>query len=924
MQAEILGNWRATLRGSLAFAWLVVACQPLPRAATQSAPLPTAPSAVPTPSTAPVVTVPAPLAPVSAPVSARCIECEDGRLNLREGWQLQASAKVKDEGKGLSTPGYSASGWYPTSVPKTVLAALVDNGVYPNPYLGNQAPAIPSAPFAGSYWYRTEFEVPADFAGQASWLNLEGINYRANLWLNGQLLASSKDLVGTFTTREWNVARLLRPGQRNALAIEVFPPDLKRDLALTWLDWNRTPPDRNMGVWRDVYLKKSGAVAVQGVRVLSKVDTETLASAELTIKVELQNTADRPLQTEVSAELASAGGTNDAPISVTQSLLLAAGETKIAIFDATSHPSLRISKPRLWWPAQLGAPNLYDARISARAEGRISDRLPVRFGIRQVSFEPTASGARLFRINGKPILIRGAAWASDMLLRHDAARVEKELALVRDLGLNAIRLEGKLESDDFYAKTDAYGILAIPGWMCCDAWQASKRWNEEQRRVAIASTASQARRLRNHPSVIDFLIGSDEAPAPLVERELLDALAREDWSVPVSPSASDRTTKLEGRSGMKMTGPYDWVPPLYWYQDRKHGGAFGFNSETCPGPAIPELETLRAWLAPDELDALWSKPRARLLHAGTPGERFDNLGAFNRALSKRHGPATSLEDYVRKAQLMNYEAERAMFEAYSRQKYASATGIVQWLLNSAWPSLIWHLYGHDLSTAGSYFGAKKANEAVHVQYSYDDRSVVVVNQTPDALTGLTVTVRVYDSESRERYALDFPVNSAADSAVRVMALPEIAPLSRNYFVKLGLSKGSVVLSHNFYWLSQKPDVSDYARTDWSYTPTSDYADFTDLARLPPATLTAVVSTDAAGVRRIEVRNTSSVIAWFVRLDLGHAATSLPVLWQDNYFSLTPGERRSIELRAAADGASPFEIGVSAMNVARTLASEARP
>ncbi len=893
----------------------------------------------PTASTAPSVVATAvalaPLAPpptpnVQAPIlDAHCFDCADDRVTLHDGWQLQASAKVKATGKELSLAEYVATDWYAVSVPSTVLAGLVKNGVYPDPYQANNLSAIPAAPFAGSYWYRTQFNVPFDFEGQATWLNFDGLNYRANLWLNGKLIASSQDLVGTFTSHEWNISQYLRPGQPNALAVEVFPPDLKKDLALSWLDWNPTPPDRDMGIFRDVYLKRSGPVAVRGTHVLSKVDTTTLDSAELTIKCELRNTSDQPAHTQLEARIAPAvSGTDSPPIRVTQDVDLQPYETRSVAFDAARFPALLIKKPRLWWPAQLGAPNLYDLRLSASGAGRVSDVQPLRFGIRQVSFEPMPNGARVFRINGKRIMIRGGGWASDMLLRSDDARLETELAIFKDLGLNTIRLEGKLETDDFYAKTDAYGILTLPGWMCCDEWQESKSWSKPLHEIGKASMASQAQRLRNHPSVIDFLIGSDEAPAPSVEREFLAELQKADWPVAITPSASDRTTAALGRSGMKMTGPYDWVPPGYWYQDQKYGGGFGFNSETSPGPAIPELETLREWLTPEDLQALWSKPKARLFHAGTQATRFESLSVFNEALAKRFGKPSSLEDYVLKAQVMNYEAERVMFEAYARNKYQTSSGVVHWMLNNSWPSLIWHLYAHDFSTAGGYFGAKKANEAVHIQYSYDDRSIVVVNHTQEATQGLTAAVRVYDSASQERFALDFPLAVAADSSAKLLALPDIERLTDVYFVKLSLLKGTSVVSSNWYWLSRKAETMDFRRTDWDNTPTTAFADFTPLAHLAPATVRArILDKDSKpNALRVELQNTSPVIAFFVRLELTHGeggAPILPALWQDNYLCLLPGEKREIEVSNAnaADlrGAAPA-VAVSGWNVARASAT----
>jgi exo-1,4-beta-D-glucosaminidase len=728
-------------------------------------------------------------------VSAGCAACSDGKVFLRSGWNIQASNKITgNSGAQISVPGFSTMGWYPVSVPTTVFAGLVANMVYPDPYLGDNLSQAPASIADSSWWYRTEFTPTADFAGQAVFLALDGINYKANVWLNGQQIASSTDTVGTFTNYEWNISSAVHMGAPNALAVEIIPPDLDNDLALTWLDWNPGPPDRNMGIWHDVYLRKSGAVAVRGTHVSSKVDP-SLASAELTIKADVVNTTGAAVHATVTGTIEQ--------IKVTQDVDLAANEKKTLTFDPTTSASLKVNAPRLWWPAQMGTQELYELDVAAIVNGAASDAEAVRFGIRDVTASLTPEGYRLFTINGKRILIRGGGWASDMLLRQSAERLDSQFQYVRDLGLNTIRLEGKLEFDEFYDAADEYGILLIPGWMCCDHWQDWDKWSDTDHKIAVASATTQAERMRNHPSVIDFLIGSDEAPPANVETEFIAAFKAADWPNPLGCSAADRTTPTLGKSGLKMPGPYDWVAPSYWMVDTKNGGAFGFDSETGPGPAIPEMDTLQTMLNADQQNSLWTDLSGDQYHAGTPGDQFAQLTIFNTALTKRHGAPTSLTDYVRKAQLMNYEAERAPYEAYSRNQYASATGFIHWMLNNAWPSLIWHLYGSDLAPAGSYYGAKKGNEPLHMLYSYDDGSVVVVNHTQAAEMGLSAAVRVYNLDATQKYSNDSSVNVGADATAQVVKIPALTGLTGTYFVELTLSRGTAVVSTNFYWLPSK-------------------------------------------------------------------------------------------------------------------------
>jgi exo-1,4-beta-D-glucosaminidase len=859
---------------------------------------------------------------IDAGREASCTACQDGRIILHDGWAIQASAKATGTGKEISTRGYATTDWVPVTVPTTVFAGLLANHLYPDPYIGDNLATTPPLP-DGSWWYRTEFTLPPDYAGQAAWLDLDGINFKANVWLNGQRIASADDVMGTFTAYEWNVTGVARPGESNALAIEIFPANLDTDLTLTWLDWNPGPPDRDMGIWRDVYVKKSGLVALRDAHVVSKVDP-SLAAAHLTVKAEARNLTAQALHATVKAVI-------DA-IEVSQEIDLAPLEKKAITFEASKYPALDLQHPKLWWPSAMGAPDQYTAALRAEVGGVVSDKEAVRFGIRDVTFDLTSDGYRVFRINGKRLLIRGGGWASDMMLRASPERLEAELAYVKDLGLNTIRLEGKLETDDFYSRADDLGILTIPGWMCCDRWQFWDKWTPLDHRIATASMDAEAKRLRNHPSVIDFMIGSDEAPPVNVEQEFLDTLKSDDWPNPVSPSASNKTAAILGPSGVKMTGPYDWVAPSYWYLDTKAGGAFGFNTETGPGPAIPELESLKTILSQGELDDLWTKPDAKHFHAGTGGKQFDNLSLFNAALAGRHGAATSLEDYVRKAQLMNYEAERAPFEAYSRNKYAPATGVVHWLLNNAWPSLIWHLYGNDLTLSAAYFGAKKGNEAVHIQYSYDDNSVVVVNHTFQPQNGMQAAIRVYNMDGSQQFAQDAPVDVAEDAATKAITIPALAGASPTYFVKLTLTKAGQVVSSNFYWLSKRAEVVDFTKSDWYHAPTSQFADYTALGQLPSVSVQAAVSSEqkgVGGVTHVTLENTSSSVAFFVRLRLTAGkggAEVTPVLWEDNYVSLMPGEKRSLSVTygtANLHGAAPA-VEIRGWNVAaQTLNGRAR-
>ena len=344
-----------------------------------------------------------------------------------------------------------------------------------------------------------------------------------------------------------------------------------------------------------------------------------------------------------------------------------------------------------------------------------------------------------FRINHRNILIRGGGWDPDLFYREPRERLRQELAYVKHMNLNTIRLEGKLGSEDMFDLADEMGILIMPGWQCCDFWQHWDKWTAKDHEIANASLYSQISRLRGHPSVFVWLNGSDEIPAPQVEKDYLAVLKERDWPNPILNSAADRTSKITGPSGVKMTGPYDYVPPEYWYLDKdRFGGAFGFNTETGPGAAVPAVASIQRTLPRKSwwpIDEQWN------YHAALG--KFAQYSRFGGAMAATYGPATSLENYTLKAQVMAYDGERAMFEAYGANKYSS-TGVIQWMLNNAWPSFYWHLYDYYLVPGGGYFGTRKANEPLHIQYRFDDRKIVVVNSTLAAYQGLRVHAKVLD------------------------------------------------------------------------------------------------------------------------------------------------------------------------------------
>ena len=854
------------------------------------------------------------------------------RLMLHDGWQIQSSAKVGTDGATISTITYRPTDWYRSTVPSTVVGSLVEDSIYRDPFFGMNLREIPGttfpiganfvhtamdpqSPYAVPWWCRTTFRVPATMRGKRVTLNFDGINYRANVWLNGHRLADSTAVAGTYRRYEFDVTDVVSRSGANALAVEVFAPT-PPDLQTTWVDWNPSPPDKDMGVWQPAYLSASGDVVVRYPEVVSRVDTATLRSADLTVVTGLRNLTSSSVSGTLRGRIGS--------VAFSKPVTLAANDSALVRFTPDSFPQLRFTNPRLWWPLELGKPELYTLSLEFVNDGRVSDRQNLRFGIREITSESTPKGGRLFRVNGRRILIRGGGWAPDMFFRPQPERQDAQLRYALDLHLNTLRLEGNYENDRFFHQTDSLGILVMTGWVCCDAWEEWPKWGPEQHSIAAASLRAQVRRLRGHPSVFVWLNGSDNPPPADVEQMYLAIEQQEAWPNPTVSSASAKPTTVTGPSGVKMTGPYDWVPPSYWMQDSTHGGAWAYNTETSPGAAVPPIESMRRMIPAQDIK--WPLDTVWFYHAA--GGQFTHLlDRFNTALSTRFGSPTTADDYTMTSQLMTYEGERAMFEAYRRNEYVS-TGIIQWMFNNAWPSIYWHLFDWYLRPAGGYFGAKKANEPVHVLFSYDDRSVAVVRSGADRapLRGVHVRARLLGVDGSEKFTRDTVIDIPADSSMRVFILPEPSGVTGAYFADLRLTgSDGRPISNNFYWLSTRPDVLSDSST-WYMTPVNHYADYTALRSMPQAAVNAsarFTSSGGKGTARVTLRNPGKSIAFLLRLQVtGRGGEeALPVLWEDNYVSLLPGETRVLSATYNTrdlGGASP-RVVVTGWNVHRTTA-----
>ncbi|HEY8927779.1 MAG TPA: glycoside hydrolase family 2 protein [Mucilaginibacter sp.] len=844
---------------------------------------------------------------------------ENYRQLLKDGWNMQSAVTDGSKGSQISTTTFKADKWYKVSVPTTVIAGLLANKVYDfDPFFGRNFEKLNDSRLDKPWWFRKEFKLAESENGKNVVLKLQGVNYKANVWLNGKLIADSTQIVGPFRIIELDITKNIKYTGENVLAIEVkrpFDPNKRGgDLAIDYADWIHYPPDFNNGIINNVEVKTFRKVGVEYPLVTTKFDLPSLAVAHLEVDAMAVNYTDKEQDAVVKGKI-------NGSVNFEQKVHLKAREKKQVTFSTANYPQLSIKNPRIWWPWEYGKPELNRIELSASIGGELSNELSENFGIRQVSSVLIDNNkGRKFIINGKPIMLRGAAWSPDIFQRRSRERQEQELKLVRDMNMNIVRSEGKLEDDNFYAICDREGLLVMSGWMCCGAWQYPERWDAAKRSVAMASDSSVMYWLRNKPSMLTWLNGSDMPPRDKkVEADWLAIEADLKWPNPTVASANETASKVSGPTGVKMAGPYDWVPPAYWEADTaKYGGAWSFATEISPGPSIPPYESLIKFLPKDSIN---NKSLDWLYHCGTM--QFGNTKIFDTALYARYGKPKDMMDYLAKAQLQNYEGHRAMMEGYGLKKYNNATGVVQWMLSNPWPSLIWHTYDYYLYPAGTYFGMKKSMEPLHVMYSYNTNSVNIINSLLQSFSGLKVNATVYNADGTVKFNKETTAEVAEDGTKQCFVLPQIDGLSDVYFVRLQLKNAAgKVESINWYWLSGKKDELNWKKSTWYYTPQSVFTDYSSLANMPKTTLDVSHTSKKTATsmsHHIIVKNTGKTVAFFVHvraLKEKGGDDILPVIFEDNYISLAPGETRTIEcnyLNKDAGNGEPYFL-VNGWNV----------
>ncbi len=852
------------------------------------------------------------------------------RTELSTGWKLISASRVPESGAVISQKDFSTKQWYPIRrMPATVLEILREDGVYPNLYYGmNLLTEVPQDLYKKDWWYRTSFLVPR--GEKVYWLEFPGINYRAEIWLNGKKLAGDKQIVGMYVAHQFNVTGIVQPGETNVLAVKVTPeraiPDVTgvelADSWHDWLDWKylgskapRSPhyregwvADRNAGVWKPVYLHVTGPVKISNALVNTDLPLPATDPASLTVYAVVANGTSSGVNGVLRATISRPG---EPSIHVKQPIFLKAGEVRDVSFIPAVYSQLVVHHPDLWWPYTMGRPNLYDLHAEFRTGGELSDEESIQFGIRKVTqhrdndtrFSPTAEGNFYLQINGKKFLPRGADYTPDLLFRYDPQRDAETIRYVKDLGLNMLRWEAKISDEHMFELADRAGIPVMVGWMCCSKWEQWGQWDAEDQRVARQSLHSQILMLRSHASAFLWSNGSDGLPPEPLRDDYRRILQDLHWQNAVVDTDGNGNTDGRGKQvwdGIGMAGVDRWHPPSYWF-DSKYPAASGSTAEYGDNEVILPYESLTKFIPANKL---WPINEFWYFHAGAH-KGNNHLTTIRLVVDRRYGVSTSAEEFARKAQLAHYETTRAEFEDWAANGWATHKMLMYWMLDNAWPSFFGHLYDYYMKPGGAYFGAKKGLRPLSVVFDYyatgdhSKANIRVTNQTMSAQRGLRIRVRIYDLLGKIRYDRQIHnLSVPAQGVTLAFAIPRLQNLTSTYFVRCDLfNAAGANIVDNVYWQSTTLDDFGSPTNDDSDVPYNQvsWADFTALNTMPSVSLkvTGVVHRSKSRSRFfVRLQNSSKYIAFFERVSVTKGKRGnevLPILYSDNYVTVFPGE-----------------------------------
>jgi hypothetical protein len=806
-------------------------------------------------------------------------------VTIAAGWQLQDAAKVPEAGAAIAGAKYRPKGWYAATVPGTVLTSLVNNGVYPEPLYGenNRPDKIPDSLSRIPFWYRVVFKIPKAYAGRHVWLNFDGINFSAQVWVNGRQVGAMK---GAFSRGIFDISQDVRPGKKAGVAVLVTPqphPGVPHEhtirdgmgknggitaidgptfLSTIGWDWIPAIRDRDTGIWQKVFLSATGPVVIKDPLVTTDLPLPKTDTADVSVRARVENVSDQAQKGVLK------GGFGD--VTFEQSVEVAPHSSQVVTFDPKTAAALHMVNPKLWWPNGYGPQNLYDLHLSFEVDGKASDNRDVSFGVRKFSYAVPDSENLTISVNGVRVFVRGGNWGLDEAMkRNPRPRLEAQIRMHQIANLNMIRnWVGQSTSEDFYELCDKYGLLV---WDEFFQPNPSDGPDPDDFDTYMANVREKILRFRNHASIAVWCARNEGYPP----KEIDDALRV--LMTELEPARLYQANSADGR-GVNSHGPYHWRTPREFYTFNE-----AFKTE-IGSMSVPTIESIRGMMPEKDWETInddWAEHD--FAKGAQGGDKYPTI------IAERYGKVANLADFVRKSQLANYEAFRAMYEGRNAKLFHPTTGILTWMSNPAQPSFVWQLYHHDLEPNSALFAVKKAAEMVHIQLNESNGDVEVVNNLPVAMEKGRAHVTVYNLDGSAAYQRDYDVSAAASASTSlgVMEWPE--GLSTVHFVKLALwDAGGKLVSQNFYWraLPEHPD------------------DLTALVGMPVVTLDATVARrDVGGTSFFDVtlRNPGTQIALMAHVQLHRKKSGervLPVYYSDNYISLTPNESRTITIEAA--------------------------
>src|ERR1700722_17332027 len=815
-----------------------------------------------------------------------------------DGWAMQDVAKVPEVGAVVSAGAFHPQNWYAATVPGTVLTTLVNNGVYPDPVYGENMRAIPESLNKTSYWYRTTFPIPAAYKGRHIWLHFGGVNYSAQIWVNGK---QAGEMRGAFIRGDFDISELVAPGKPTTLAVLVAPqphPGVPHEhtvalgvgqnggetaidgptfLSTIGWDWLPAIRDRDTGIWLPVMMDATGPVLVKDPFITADLST-THESADLHVSATLENKSPKPVTGTLTGVIRLQNGpAQNAPSQIPQngeiafhkSVTIAANGTEAVVLDRKSTPELHLSNPKLWWPNGYGPQNLYTLTLRFDVGAKPSDLTTQQFGIRKIEYQVVDSENLTLSVNGVRVMARGGNWGLDEgMKRIPRERLDAQFHMHALANLNIIRnWVGQSTSPDFYDMADKYGIL-----LWDEFFQPNPLDGPDVSDVPtyIANVTDKVVRYRNHPSIAVWCARNEGYPPKELDDTLKGLMTRLD------PSRLYQSNFSDGR-GVSSHGPYYWRSPLFFYALNE-----SFKTETG-SVSVPTLESIQGMMPEKDWETINDDWAQHDMASGA--QRGDE---FPHSLAERYGHIRNLADFARKGQLATYEAFRAMYEGRNAQMFKATTGVLSWMSSPAQPSFVWQLYHYDLEPNAALYGAKKAAETVHVQFNEENRGIEVVNNRSEELDDLSVKLTIYRFDGTVDAHQAYPVAKVPGSTTIKAAEIEVdARITPLYFIKLDLTdvKGNL-LSTNFYWQHVSQDQLD------------------GLENLSTVTLDAEASAHANGDKTmitVTLHNNSQHVALLSHLQLHQKKSGrrvLPVFYSDNYISLVPGESSTVTIEAA--------------------------